>query len=434
MVTFNKLVIDNAASYDALLADHCLANSITSIEGIDRHARFETLTSAQIASLNEWFLKNGTVVVIRVNSVDFALHILGAKEVDPAKSPFNLERGKGKDKTYYWCQANAHNRIVKPANLGSLTKEGLIFDMVNQYYGVGPAAHIDAWGWILSLQHRLIAYILGSDERGEDLPAIDILTIVGMPPQLAATLDRGASKTKQDQEFIDREQFTVEFLHANLEYVPENVEKLRNELAGYLVTCRNNVWSRLHGTGYHPSGPNSPSTRQALAMQSCFAEVEHGDALQLLLVHVWSRSVGEDGKKGFWVPHLSVPMVACAIVLASNKDAEQWHDGQPLSIDKDVTEAILDALGQCSAEGHEGYSSYLREIAKIKKQPKKPSGLDRWVFWGLVSATQGILDDTYDANATYFPSVTDSLVKKLKAGKLSYPIFGGMDCGPIESE
>lgn len=428
----NFQIISDASAYEALLADHCLPATTTEVAGVPRHARFEQLTPEQVGNLNEWFLANGQVVVLRITSCEFALHILGAREVDPAKEAYNLERGKGKDKTYYWCEANSHNRIVKTGNLGTLTKEGLIFDMVNRYYGVGPAAHIDCFGWILSLQHRLIAYILGSDELGECLPPIELITIVGMPPQLAATLDRGAPKTKQDQEFIDREQFTLSFLQdsCGLEYVPENVEKLRNELAGYLVTVRNNLWSRLNGTGYHPSGKNSPSTRQALTLQQCFDQIGDGDSLQRLIARVWERSVNEEMKKGLWVKQLSIPMIATAIVLASNASSEPWDGSSPIAIDDDIAESILSALGTVSDEGTEGLSSYVREVARIRRQPKKPSGLDRWIFWGLVPAIVDTLAGEYDPNNSYFPSVNDTLVKRIKAGKVSYPIFGGMDAGP----
>lgn len=436
-MTTQFTVIDNAAAYDALLADHCLAKDVESIAGVPRHKRFEELTADEIAGLNDWFRTNGTVVLIRIDSVDLALHVLGAKEVDPALSPFNLERGSKKDdKKYYWCEANSHNRMIKTGNLGTLTKEGLIYDMVNRYYGLGPAAHIDAYGWILSLQHRLLAYIKGSDEMGDNLPAIELITIVGMPPQLAATLDRGAPKTKQDQEFIDREMFTLEFLtdSCGLEYVPENSEKLRNELAGYLVTVRNNLWSRMHGTGFHPSGANSPSTRQALALQSCFEEVGDGDALQRVITRVWSQSVGEDGKKKVWTKYVSVPMLTTAIVLASNADSEPWTHGSPLTVDDSVYTKVMDAIGVISDKGDEGLSSFIREVVALRGAPKKPSGIDRWVFWGLVGAVSCLLDDTYDTTHNYIPNVTKALEKKVKDKKISYPIFGGVDIGPKTKE
>jgi len=436
MSTFT--LVDSIEAYDALIADHCLAASVADVAGVPRHMRFEQLTSEQIASLNEWFFRNGTCVVLRLTSTAMCLHVLGAREVDPAKESFNLELGKGKEKTYYWCEANAHNRIVKQGNLGSLSKEGLIYDMVNQYYGLGPAAHIDCYGMILSLQHRTIAKIMVNLELGDDAGTetpIDMVTIVGMPPQLAATLDRGAPKTKQDQEFIDREMFTREFLEEScgLEYVPENVEKLRNELAGYLVTVRNNLWSRLHGTGYHPSGKNSPSTRQALALQSCFDDVGEGDSLQRLIARVWARSMTEDGKKGLWVKQLSVPMIATAIVLASNSEADKWEDGSAITIDETTADSVLNALGVVSDEGNAGLSNYVREVAKIRKMPKKPSGLERWIFWGFTATVSDLLGDGVVEQA-YFPVVNDTLLKRLKNGKASYPIFGGMDTGPQAAE
>ena len=425
-------IIDSIAAYDAMVEAHCLPASVTEIAGVERHRRFESLTRDEISGLNAWFREHGECVLLSIDSIEFALHILGAKQVDPATEAYNLTRGSGKDKIYYWCHANQHNRIVKVGNLGTLTKEGLVFDLANGYWGLGPAAHIDAYAWLLSLQHRILALIEVLDE-GVEVEPMQLLTIVGMPPQLSATLDRGAPKTKQDQEFLDRDMFTHEFLHARLEYV-ENVEKLRNELAGYLVTVRNNVWSRLHGTGYHPSGTNSPSTRNALALQECFEQYADGDALQDLIVKVWQRSITEDGKKGLWVGQLSVPMVATAIVLASNTSSNAWEPGNPIAIDETIADTILAALGKCSDEGTEGYSSYVREIAKIKKQPKKPSGIERWVFWGLVKATTALLADEYDSSVAYFPSVTDALVKKLKKGTTTYPIFGGLDVGPKTME
>lgn len=434
MSTFT--LVDSIESYDALIADHCLAASVAEVAGVPRHMRFEQLTSEQIARLNDWFFKNGTCVVLRLTGTALCLHILGAREVDPAKESFNLELGKGKEKVYYWCEANAHNRIVKQGNLGSLSKEGLIYDMVNSYYGLGPAAHIDCYGMILSLQHRCIAKIMVNlelgDDRGMETP-IDIVTIVGMPPQLAATLDRGAPKTKQDQEFIDREMFTRTFLEEScgLEYVPENVEKLRNELAGYLVTVRNNLWSRLHGTGYHPSGKNSPSTRQALALQQCFDDLGEGDTLQRLIARVWARSMSEDGKKGLWVKQLSVPMIATAIVLASNEGADKWEVGSSIAVDDAITDTVLNALGVVSDEGNAGLSNYVREIAKVRKDPKKPSGLDRWIFWGLTATISDLLGEGVTEQA-YFPNVTKALEKAIKDGKKSYPIFGGMDIGPTK--
>lgn len=429
MGTFANVVCDSA-SYDALIADHCLPPTETSVCGIGRHERFEDLTPDQIQQLNDYFAKNGSVVILRIESVGFALHVLGATEVDPAKDRYNLVRGTGKEKTYFWCEANQHNRILKSGNLGSITKEGLIYDMVNRYFGLGPVAHIDLWGWILSLQHRLIAWIKGYDETGGEMPPIDIITLVGMPPQLAATLDRGAPKTGADQEFIDRGQFTVEDLRTWLEYVPEDTEKLRNELAGYLVTVRNNLYSRLNGHNYHPSKPQQPSTREARDLQRCFAD--DGKALERLIAEVWSRSLTEDGKKGLWVKHLPVPMVVTACILASNVDSSQWEPGTPIAIDSDIVEKILNGLGQCSDEGSEGYSSFLRECARVKKQPKKPSGLIRWVFWGFVEATVDLLNDSYNPDGSYFPSVTTTLVKRVKEGKDSWPIFGGLDCGPVE--
>lgn len=436
--------VSTPAEYDAIIEASCLPQSQDAIEGIDRHRRFESLSPDEIGKLNIWFQNHGTVINLRIDSEATALHILGAKEVDSATNPYNLERGKGKDKTYYWCEANQHNRMLKSGNVGDITRQGLIFDMVNCYWGYGPVAHIDAYGWVLSLQHRIIAWLRGFDANGGEMPPIELLTIVGMPPQLAATLDRGAPKTASDQEFIDREQFTVEFLRSVIEaatgepYLPENVEKYRNELASQLVTVRNNLWSRLHGTGFHPSKGQSPSTRQAIAMQACFEQSELGeeDELQELIVRCSLASISESGKKALWASgSISPAMVACAIVLASNADQpDKWEDGSPIVVDSDVRDKVLTALRESADVGDAGLSSFVREIAKAKAEPKKPSGFDRWVFWGLVGAISALLKGEYGPTAKYWPNPSKTLIERVKKGKVSYPIFGGYDCGPLVAE
>ena len=109
------------------------------------------------------------------------------------------------------------------------------------------------------------------------------------------------------------------------------------------------------------------------------------------MFRVWARSVTEEGKKGLWVKQLSIPMVATAIVLASNAGAEAWEGSESVAIDETIADSVLDALGTVSDQGTEGLSSYVREVAKVGKQPKKPSGLDRWIFWGFTSATSDLL-------------------------------------------
>ena len=51
MSTFT--LVDSIESYDALIADHCLAASVADVAGVPRHMRFEQLTSEQIAALNK---------------------------------------------------------------------------------------------------------------------------------------------------------------------------------------------------------------------------------------------------------------------------------------------------------------------------------------------------------------------------------------------
>ncbi|GIW60289.1 MAG: hypothetical protein KatS3mg087_1355 [Patescibacteria group bacterium] len=415
--------------YDALLDRCCLGPNVKDIEGIDRDARFESLTPEDVKKLDNWFGENGCFVQLTISDLDMALHILGAREVDPTREPFNYVRGKRDERVYYFLSRNVHNRMLKPSNLGDLLKEGLRYDLANGYFVRGPLAQVDAWGTVSNLQHRLFAAIDVHDVTGE-FPKFTVLTEVGYPPQLNAVNDRGQPKTGQDQEFIDRTQFTYDDLRKWVEYMPENVDKVRNELTKILVTSRNNIWSRLHKTGYHPSKKNQPSTREALALQQKFGN--GGKDLEKLITITWEASLSEDGKKTLWAKHISPAMAVTAIVLASNADND---DDENLLIDFDLADKILHALRSSSEEGTEGYSKFIREIAAVKKQAKKPTGLDRWVFWGFTKSTMDILEKgELDPETQYFPSVTKKLIEDMRKGRISYPIFGGLDQGPVEVE
>lgn len=442
-------VVSTVAEWDEVIEAHCLPKDTKEIAGIPIDARFEDLTSEEIKTLSDWYVERGVTILLRLASEALALHILGAEEVNPAQARYNWVRGKKDEKKYLWLANNAHNRVQTASNLGSIDKEGLVYDVVNDYFAVGPNGHVDAVANVLSLAHRCKAPLLVLDETG-DWHTIEIIVHIGMPPQLCAVLDRNAPKTGNDQEFMDRTQFTFEFMQAVLdESMPEDSEKLRNELAKNLVTVRNSLWSRLHGTGYHPSKAQQPSMRQARQLQACFDSSsvivvdEDGeerrvdfneDELQELLLRVWDASRTDDGKKALWASYMSVPMVACQIVLASNRDKGQWNPGDSVSIDWDVCKRILSALGSSSEQGSEGYSSYLREVAKVKAQPKKPTGMDRWVYWGFTAATSAMLDGSYNPDEKYFPAVTAKLTKALKDGKTSEPILGGYDCGIVSEE
>lgn len=430
-------VVSTPAEYDAVLERVTVAES-EAIEGVRRTARFEELLAPKVQSLGDWYKQNGELVLLRIDSLEMALHLKGATEVDPSKDAWNYKRGSGKDATYYWCSRNTHNRRINAANKGDLTKQGLIFDMVNQYFVPGPVGHIDAYGVISSLQHRIDAAIDVFDLTGT-FPTIEIFTFVGLPPSLNATIDRGAPKDSKAQEFIDPERFTLEQLSEWMEYLPDpdrlDLGKLRDTLTKTLVTVRNNLFSRMQGTGYHPAKRDQPSTRQALALEKSF--VDGPEALFKLIVEVYEAEQTESGGRALWAKSIQPSMVVTAIVLASNADND---DKSAIVIDEDIKSTILSALGVVSDDGHEGLSDFVREVARLRKQPKKPSGIERWVFWGLVHAVSDLLNsgslevaDGKDCTS-YIPNVTDTLKKRIKNGKEGVPCFGGLDIGVPESK
>jgi hypothetical protein len=429
-------VVDSIESYDEVLERACVEGM--DICGIPRNARFETLSSEQLQKLSRWYVDNGEIVRLCVKDVAFALHIKGAVEVDPAKDSWNYSRGTGKDRTYYWCSRNIHNRPVKGTNKGTLTKEGLKHDLANGLFVNGPVAHIDAYTVISSLQHRDDSAIDVFDETGV-FPEFEVFTFIGLPPQLNAAIDRGAAKDSKDQEFIDTTQFTESDLESWLEYMPapqdRDIVKLRKELTSMLVTVRTNVFSRLNGTGYHPNGVQKPSKRQELALSGYF---DGGPkALERLIVECYEASHDESGKKAPWAKAVPPSMLPTIIVLASNRDNVDPTD---IQIDSDVCSAVLKGFGLVSDEGMEGYSPFIREVLRLRAQPQKPSGIDRWVFWGLVKATHDLLEDGAceckdgENYSAYIPNVTKTLQRRLKEGKEAVACFGGLDVGTVVKE
>jgi hypothetical protein len=428
MATFT--LIDTPAKYDSVLDNHCFGQDVPDLLGIPRTERFERLTPDQVQQLSSWTLENAGFYCIRISNPDMALHILGAKEVDPAKEGYNLVIGKGQSKVYYFAERNQHNRIMKPTNLGTISKEGLVYDIANNLFGVGPTAHIDCWGWILSLQHRLIAWLQAYDELGEETPAINVLTLVGVPPQLAATLDRGAPKSGKDQEVIDVSRFPMALFESRCEYLPDSFDlpKTRDVLSAWLVTVRNNLYSRFQGTGYHPSKSQSPSTRQAIALQDCFETIDDWDALQQLLVDIWSQTRTEDGKKRLWVDYFPPAMVGSLIVLLSNRDRGEWQEGDSIHIDPAMVKLVLSQLLSATDTGTNLISRLMSELGKVKARPKKPSPMDRWTFYGLVRTFSLIINEE-DTDGPLFPTEAEMKRVSRKKNPVKPPIFGGYDCG-----
>lgn len=438
-------VVDTLDGWNEVIEKHCLPKDTAEICGIPVNARFEDLKPSQVAELSEWYEENGITVLLKITSEEMALGILGAEEVDPSNDRYNWVRGKT-EKTYYWLARNEHNRVQTAANLGTIDKEGLVYDVCHGFMALGPTGHVDALGDILSLAHRTKSPIIVLDETG-DWKDVSILVQIGCPPQLCAIFDRNAPKKGNDQEFMDRTQFTEEFLVSILGEDQPDWLKTRNTLAKNLVTVRNNLWSRLHGTGYHPSKRQQPSMREARSMQACFEKSEHAssvgneDELQELLVRVHDASLTDDGKKKIWSDYITPPMAACMIVLASNAGNGQWNGKDGIRVDWTVAESILAALNESTTDGTVGFSSYLKEVAAIKSQPKKPSGLDKWVFWGFTRAVHALLEGEYSADEKYFPPELsannarkgEQFITKVRKGEIAPPILGGYDCGPQSS-
>lgn len=81
--------INTASEYDAMLAATTIPPSET-VGGIERHARFETLDSSQIETLNEYCRENVRVARLVVSSPDMALHILGGRKLTPRNLTITL--------------------------------------------------------------------------------------------------------------------------------------------------------------------------------------------------------------------------------------------------------------------------------------------------------------------------------------------------------
>lgn len=379
-------------------------------------SRFERIDKTLVEKFNEWFIRYVIPAILMVSDAEFALWLLGATPVEPTQG-YDFKLGSGKNAVYYRCSNNIRNRIFR-------NNSGLKDDISNGLIGLGPVGHIGPRGETLSLQHRLKLALQIWHETGV-FPDFQVRVDIGIPVVLAGTLDRNIPRKQSDQEYMDSEQFPMELLK---EYYPdiEDLSSKRSRLTTNLVSVRGNVFSRMAGNSFHPSGNEKPTGRQELETEALFGE----HVLQRVLCLVDSQSFSDDGKKRPFAERIPLQELVSAIVLSQLRNCSETSDIADCWNESEV-DTIVSAFSDSSESGPDQCSQFLRELVTFsskKKLDRSFPTVDRLRFCGLVRVVGAILQDTTMPN--YFP--TDTEAKNLKGtakkpAKLSYPRFGGLD-------
>lgn len=381
-----------------------------------------------VQELSEFSRKNRKSLDILMDDA-MADEILGLEECT-AKDRWDIRLGSGKNRAYYRYNRNQVNRKFNEAIIGSIRK-GMLRDAVNDNFVYGPQANIDCYANCSNIQHRALL-IKKLKSLGVENPHFWLSVDFGHHPALNSKYDRPKVHKLADDLFSSKLYFQPEFVRGlladgKLEYIAEDFDwsGFANEMCYQTVTVLTNLYGRLYCAGftasYHPGGSQAPADDEVCDMLDSIDM----DGFQELLTRLHFAQKSDDGKNRFWVSQFKPPMIATAIVLASNANHE---DKSNLSIDQSIVEQVLEALAATSDGGSEGFSLLVKDIVRKTRKGQTMTAKDKRIFAGLVLSIKAMLaDEPLPEN----PVISDADYQKISKGKMGWPLFGGVD-EPVE--
>jgi len=375
--TINYFRVFDVASYNQL-KEVCTELFSIAESIVPSTKRFERLTSDEASQLSKLVEDNPIEGCLTVNSIDFALFLLGAKEVS-STDLHNFTLGKGKEKKYYFCSLNDNNRKLSEPHADSMGK-----DLQDGLFVLGPTAYFCYQLIILSLQHRLKMFI-NCKMQNVDCPDLKVFFRV-LPANFAGVLDRHSKRTDKAQHVMaSAEMFGLQWQAENGFENPSKT--LSEKLSDLFATTAIAFVARAKGYGWHPSKAQSPTTREYLSYVDTMAGGL--EAFKQAIANVYNSQFGEDGKKRWWVqtPKLTPSMIATLGMLESSQDEAI----------AEVPQTLLDALIAANEVGTDAFSVLFNELRKRYSAIKQIN--DRLVFHALVKAwidyKAGVASDGY---------------------------------------
>lgn len=414
-----RTTITTVAQWEQFLETNAIPETQL-VEGCGPRTRFnEAKRLGVVQKLSDWSREHRISVDVLVTP-ELSKAMLGIEECEKTDR-WNFHLGSGKDRVYYRETRNNRNRKFVESNVGTVSK-GMLADAINGAFVYGPQSNVDCYGGCSNLQHRC-KLVLKMESMGIENPSIWLSVDFGHHPATNSKYDRPKVHKLHDDLFKDATMFPVDLYAETMEYVPDDFDYdgARDNGCKVLVTLLTNLYGRLYCAGwtasYHPGGAQSPSDDNACDMLDNFDATE----LFKMIIRLQEAMHGEDGKKRLWSTYLPVPMVATAIVLASNATHE---DKTNLNIDETIVDNVIGWLAETADNGDSGYSPLVANIVKHTKGGSTIKDKDKRIFAGLVTATKALLADTV-CPGDGIPSNADHT--KIKKGKLGWALFGGVD-------
>jgi hypothetical protein len=399
MVKINYHVVNSVETYN-VLKEICDGLRIQAEAIVSPSLRFERLQPGHVLGLNALIRENPVEGILEVNSLDFALYLLGAREVK-ATDLYTYAIGKGKEKRYFVEERNLGNRTWKEGKSDNLLK-----DFRDGLFAIGPTAYFDYSLDVLSLQHRLKMYIKAKVENPSVGPLL--VTFRCLPHNYAGVLDRHATRSDTDQHSMNNE-FSLDMLLDAGYTKPDGT--LKDKLGKILETVGVNFVARCTGKGWKPGGTQKATTREQLQfLDSCEGGLS---GVKDSIMTVEKLQFGDDGKKRWWIqsPTVSPAMIVVLGMLDSSQES-------PSSA---IPDALLEALLQANEMAETPFSKLFNELRAWKKQQRRL--VDRYTFHALIKAWNDTKNGTVSDH--YYPSKAEE--NRIADGKLALARMPGMD-------
>jgi hypothetical protein len=422
-----------------------------------RRVRSDELRPEEVSALNRHVVGNSYVCWVQATRENVET-LAGIRLATEGEQPTVTIGGKG-----YVFDRNQHNRPLSKDRVLPVTKEGTYSNsMVRGLWGsmAGVLVFSDE-AEIASAQHTLTG-LLGALDAGEDLTALYLLCVFGLPPQFRDWSDKGRARNKVQDSFIDDTFFPEEvFDGLQLERTPDaDKQKERLTLIAAHSKVAATVLNRMQGKDISKTG-DKLSWKAENEFRNRFADPQ---TVEKLVIQVGESAKSQGGKADrYWLKLFDPRIVASGLILASNDEEriqariadnvvrkpdespEEYAErklayrasmlddgGENLEVDTDLVTNVLSML-ESSTDNSGPLASVFGDLATRKEKDKKSEMAKEYLYAPLskpaMSAFVELVKNIRKGDTTSSVWTT----YRLTDGKVSsvYRNFGGIDVGYI---
>lgn len=279
-----------------------------------RKVRSDELEAGEVASLNAHVVKNAMACFVECTRENLEV-LAGIRKAGEGEQPTVTIGGNG-----YVFERNKQNRPLSKDRVIPVTKTGTYSNSIARgLWGTmaGVLVFTDE-AQIASAQHTLTG-ALGALEAG-DVQGLYFLCLFGLPSQFRDWSDKGRSRNKKQDSFIDESFFEEALIEAlQLERTPEaDQEKERIRLIDYHSKIVSNVLNRMGGKDISRTG-DKVAWHEEKSFKLRFGD---GCDVERLCVKLDEAGKSQGGKLDrHWLKLFDPKILGACLILASNDEA-----------------------------------------------------------------------------------------------------------------